>query len=63
MIYLHILLPIYLPTCQLPLHIRIILLYTYRVPDSYTLLIVTLRQRYRHNGILVISTTDHREPE
>jgi hypothetical protein len=25
--------------------------------------IVTLQQRYRHNGILVISTTEHREPD
>ena len=32
--------------------------------SSYTLLIVTLQQRYRHNnGILVISTTEHREPD
>jgi hypothetical protein len=42
---------------------------TYYTSDShtllmtyYTLLMVTLQQYHRHNGILVISSTDHWEP-
>ena len=71
MIYLHIVVPIYLPTYQPTLHIRTTYLPCQRIVphnllhqrSSYTLLIVTLQQRYRHNGILVISTTEHREPD
>ena len=71
MIYLHIVVPIYLPTYQPTLHTRTIYLSCQRIVphnllhqrSSYTLLIVTLQQRYRHNGILVISTTEHREPD
>jgi hypothetical protein len=73
MIYLHIVLPTYLPTYQPTLHIRTIYLpcqrilphnlLHYRSSYTTTLLIVTLQQRYRHNGILVISTTEHREAD
>ncbi len=72
MIYLHIVIPTYLPTYQPTLHIRTIYLPCQRIVphnllhqrSSYTLLIVTLQQCYRHNNaILVISTTEHRQSD